>query len=106
LEAANEASEPAKPAAARAKSAGAPQPSRKLSYKEQRSLEAQKQELAELPGRIERLEAEQHSLTHRMADPAFYQQESEEISRAAARLKELDEQLGQAYGRWEELEGK
>jgi ATP-binding cassette subfamily F protein uup len=40
-----------------------------------------------------------------MGDPAFYQQESQEISRAAARLKELDEELGQAYGRWEELEG-
>jgi hypothetical protein len=41
-----------------------------------------------------------------MADPAFYQQDSEEISRSAARLRELDEELGKAYARWEELEGK
>jgi len=41
-----------------------------------------------------------------MADPAFYQQDSDEIARSAARLKELDEELQQAYARWEELEGK
>ena len=41
-----------------------------------------------------------------MAAPAFYQQESDEISRSAARLKELEEELGKAYARWEELEGK
>jgi ATP-binding cassette subfamily F protein uup len=77
---------------------------RKLSYKEQRALEAQKVELAELPQRIETLEAEQQRLTAAMADPAFYQQDSAEISRAANRLKELEEELAQAYLRWEELE--
>ena len=77
---------------------------KKLSYKEQRVLEAQKRELAELPQRIETLEAEQHKLSAAMADPAFYQRGSAEISRDAARLKELEEQLSQAYQRWEELE--
>ena len=86
------------------KNAVLPQASRKLTYKEQRQLEAQQRELEELPRRIEALEAEQHLLTTRMADPAFYQQENAEITRSANRLKELDEELAQAYLRWEELE--
>jgi ABC transport system ATP-binding/permease protein len=77
---------------------------RKLSYKEQRALEAQKRELAELPVRIENLEAEQQRITKAMADPAFYQQDNAEITRAANRLKQLEEELAQAFQRWEELE--
>jgi ATP-binding cassette subfamily F protein uup len=77
---------------------------RRLSYKEQRALEAQKQELAELPGRIEALEGEQHSLTVSMADPAFYQRDSAEIATAASRLHQIEEELAAAYLRWEELE--
>ena len=42
--------------------------------------------------------------TRRMADPAFYQQDSSEITRAANRLKELEEELALAYQRWEDLE--
>jgi len=106
-EAASEASGTTKasqPASARSKSAAAPAASRKLTYKEQRAREAQQRELAELPGRIESLEAEQQRLTALMADPAFYQQDGDEISRSAGRLRELDEQLRQAYARWEELE--
>jgi len=104
--AAGPSAKPTVPAPAHLKSAAAPASARKLTYKEQRSLEAQQRELAGLPGRIERLEAGQHELARRMADPAFYQQDSEEISRSAARLKELDEELRQAYARWEELEGQ
>ena len=81
------------------------QPSRKPTYKEQRSLEAQKRELAELPHRIETLEAEQHRLTALMAGAAFYQQDSAEIARSVQRLKELEAELRRAYLRWEELEG-
>jgi ATP-binding cassette subfamily F protein uup len=77
---------------------------RKLTYKEQRALEAQKCELTELPGRIEALESEQHQLTTAMADPVFYQRDNIEITQAANRLKELEEELAKAYQRWEELE--
>ncbi|MEI7845217.1 MAG: ATP-binding cassette domain-containing protein [Chloroflexota bacterium] len=77
---------------------------RKLTYKEQRALEAQKQELAELPGQIETLETEQHQLSAAMADPAFYQRSSAEITRDAAQLKNLEDALATAYQRWEELE--
>ena len=77
---------------------------RKLSYKEQRILEAQKKELAELPARIEKLETEQHKLSAAMANPSFYQRDSTFISSDAARLKELEDTLTVAYQRWEELE--
>jgi ATP-binding cassette subfamily F protein uup len=78
---------------------------RKLTYKEQRVLEAQKRELAEMPKRIESLENAQHQLMVAMNDPLFYQRDSAEIARDAARLKELEDQLAQAFERWEELEG-
>jgi ATP-binding cassette subfamily F protein uup len=81
-----------------------PDAPRKLSYKEQRYLESRRLELAELPRLIETLEAEQHQLTIAMADPAFYQQDNAEITRAANRLKELEEELAHAFRRWEELE--
>lgn len=76
----------------------------KLSFKERRSLDAQKRELAELPQRIEALEAEQQRLTVAMADPAFYQQDNATITQTANRIKELAEELTQAYQRWEDLE--
>ncbi|MCJ7533198.1 MAG: hypothetical protein MUO64_19525 [Anaerolineales bacterium] len=77
---------------------------RKCSYKAQRALETQKRELAALPQRIETLEAEQPRFTAAMATPAFYQRDSAEIAQTAKRLKQLEEQLAQAYQRWEELE--
>jgi ATP-binding cassette subfamily F protein uup len=70
---------------------------RKLSYNEKRELE-------ELPGRIEMLEAEQHELTVKMEDPAFYQQEGTVITQAVNRLQELHEELSRVYQRWVELE--
>ena len=77
---------------------------RRLSYKEQKALEAQKQELAELPARIEALEVEQLKISTQMAAPAFYQGDAEVIAKTAARLKELEEVLAGCYARWEELE--
>lgn len=77
---------------------------RKLSYQEQRQLEADKKELAELPERIEALEAEQSRLAAEMASPAFYQRDSEQIARAVQQAHDLEETLAQAYLRWETLE--
>jgi ATP-binding cassette subfamily F protein uup len=98
----------AKPEARPRKAALRPEPAPaapgKLTYKEQRALEAQQRELAELPQRIETLEAEIHALGEAMAAPAFYQQDSAEIARSAARLDELQDELAGAYRRWEELE--
>ena len=70
---------------------------RKLSFKEKRELD-------ELPGRIESLEAEHLKLSNTLADPAFYQRDNAEISQAVNRLKEIEDELAQAYQRWEELE--
>ena len=39
-----------------------------------------------------------------MATPTFYQQDSAEIAQAVSQLKELQDELAQAYQRWEELE--
>ncbi|MDD5371574.1 MAG: ATP-binding cassette domain-containing protein [Anaerolineaceae bacterium] len=77
---------------------------RKPSYKEQRTFEAQKLELATLPERIQALESEQSQLTQAMSSPQFYQRASAEIAQAASRLKQLEEELAQAYEHWETLE--
>jgi len=77
---------------------------KKAGYKEKREAELQKRELAELPPRIENLEAEIQRLTAEMARPAFYQQDSAEIARQAERLAALQDELAQAYIKWEELE--
>jgi len=69
---------------------------RKLSFRE-------RQELDELPRRIETLETELAQLHERMADPAFYREQGEEVAAATARLQSLEGELEGAYGRWEEL---
>jgi ATP-binding cassette subfamily F protein uup len=70
---------------------------RKLTFKETRELET-------LPRHIEELESEQKSLYERMADPEFYREAGEKISRAKARLSELEAALEETYARWQELE--
>lgn len=87
--AAKSAAEKAKPAKERA---------RKLSFKEERELEA-------LPDRIAGLEEEQQRLHATLADPEFYKSAGPEVSTLNARLEALDAELLAAYGRWEELEG-
>lgn len=72
---------------------------RRLRYEEQRELEA-------LPQRIEALETELRQLHQAMADPLFYQQDRDEIVNAKARMESLERELGEAYGRWEDLEGR
>ncbi len=69
----------------------------KLSYKERRELD-------ELPEQLHELEQQIADLQAAMADPAFFKQSGEEIARATAQLKELEEQLSESYRRWEELE--
>jgi ATP-binding cassette subfamily F protein uup len=96
--------EPEKPSKVAPKKSAEPITTPKTGYKERRVIEALKRELAELPASIEALEAEQQRLTAAMSDPAFYQRDSNEISRDASRLKELENDLAQAFQRWEELD--
>ena len=69
----------------------------KLSYKDQRELDA-------LPAHIETLEAEQETLHNRMAESGFYRQDGETIAAARQRLEEVGMALQRGYARWEELE--
>ena len=69
-----------KPAAAERRSEAA----RKLSYKEQRELEA-------LPEKIEALEAEQARLHAATSDPKFYQQPGDKIAATLERMGMIPE---------------
>lgn len=91
-------------AAEKVTAAASPEAPRKLTYKEQRALEAQKQELLDLPGRIEALEAEQAEIGKVMASPEFYQGDPAAIAQTANRMQELEKELASAYQRWQELE--
>ncbi len=70
---------------------------RKLSFKEQKELEA-------LPQKIETLEGEQQQIHTSMADPNFYRESGAKVSAMKARLEALETELAEAYKRWEELE--
>ena len=70
---------------------------KKLSFKEQRELEA-------LPGRIEKLEAGQREAHEVMSGAGFYKQSPAEIRRLHAELKQVEHELAEALARWEELE--
>ena len=70
----------------------------KLSYKDQRELDA-------LPARIESLEAELEQVQQQLSDPALYQSGGEQVGELQQRLQVLEQELEIAYDRWEELEG-
>ena len=70
---------------------------RKLSYREQRELDA-------LPERIEALEAEKAAIEARFCEPDYFARDAEGFRRDRQRLAELEEELAAAYARWEELE--
>jgi ABC transport system ATP-binding/permease protein len=70
---------------------------RKLSFKEERELEA-------LPERIAMLEEEQSTLHERLSDPDFYKKAGNETALINARLAELEQELELVFVRWEELE--
>ena len=74
-------------------------PKKKLSYKEQRELDA-------LPQRIEVLESEHTELQARIASPEFYKEGAEAIATAMARVGSLEQELLQAYERWDDLEAR
>jgi len=76
--------------------AGAATPRTKLSYKEQRELDA-------LPARIGALEAEQKSIAEAIADPSLYAKNPERATELHARYAQIDEELLAALERWEAL---
>ena len=88
------ASKKAAPKAAAAQPAAKP---RKLSYKDQRELEA-------MPATIHRLEVEQAALAGRIADPEFFRRNPNEAADAVQRLQAVEQELEAAFSRWEALE--
>jgi ATP-binding cassette subfamily F protein uup len=71
---------------------------RKLSYKEQKELEA-------LPARIEELEAALGEVQAKLGDPALYQGGGgNDVAELKGRLEEVEAELEAAYARWEELD--
>jgi len=96
----------AKQQAARAESKVAAKPAEaakakgeKLSWKEQRELEA-------LPGKIAELEEEQKRLTADLEDAGIYQRDPQAAQNKAARLAAIDEELLVLLERWEVLEAR
>jgi len=71
---------------------------RKLSYKDQRELDA-------LPAKIEVLEKKQEELETTIADPSFFQRPSGETEPTLKSLSEIQAELELAYERWSALEG-
>jgi ATP-binding cassette subfamily F protein uup len=84
-------------AAAAAMSKGAPAKVRKLSYKDQRELEA-------IPQLIQRLEAEQTELTTAIGDAELFRSKPAAAAAAVQRLESVVKELEAAFARWEALE--
>ena len=73
---------------------------KKLSYKEQRELEA-------LPGQIEALEISQAELEKHMSQPEFYDNQDDggkSVEKKLKQVADLQSQLEKTYERWEDLE--
>lgn len=78
--------------------AEAPAKAKKLSYKDQRELDA-------LPALIETLENELASLQETMQQPGFYQKDAVAISVVTDRIAEAEQELAHTFKRWEALDG-
>ncbi|MFA7667025.1 MAG: ATP-binding cassette domain-containing protein [Burkholderiaceae bacterium] len=78
---------------------GGRSPRTKLSYREQRELDA-------LPARIEALEAEQKTLETRLADPASYQEGGDTVRALRERFEAIENELLEALETWEALEAR
>ncbi len=71
----------------------------KLSYNDQRELDA-------LPAELEKLEADIAALEAQMAEPDFYKQEHQEVSAITDQLQQLKALLDEKFSRWEALESQ
>jgi len=58
-----------------------------------------------MPEKIDHLEQSIAALTNEMANPEFYQQDSNIVAQTGNELKSLQDELEQCFSRWEELEG-
>jgi len=72
---------------------------RRLSYKDQRELDA-------LPAQLEALDTERAALQADIADPKFYSREHTEVTAKLKALSDLEARIEVAFARWEELESR
>lgn len=79
------------------KKPAAVKPTKKLSYKLQRELDA-------LPAQMEALEQEIEALQETVNDPDFYTRPSDEVNAQLTALADKEALLEQQFERWEELE--
>ncbi|MEQ1758921.1 MAG: ATP-binding cassette domain-containing protein [Vicinamibacterales bacterium] len=79
--------------------ASSPGGTRKLSYREQ-------QDLKTLPSRIEAMERELEQLNSSVTSPAFYKEGAEKIHQVLARVETLQQDILDAYARWDELDSR
>jgi ATP-binding cassette subfamily F protein uup len=70
---------------------------RKLSYKDQRELDA-------MPAAIQRLEVEQAELAAAIGDPELFRRDPAAAAAAVQRLQSVQQELEAAFARWEVLE--
>ncbi len=66
--------------------------------------QAQRKELNSLPGKLEKLEAQQHALAEQLADPALFRDTPEKARELQEQLTAVDDELAACFERWEELE--
>jgi ABC transport system ATP-binding/permease protein len=88
----------AAPSSAKSQAAQPRRPA-KLSYNENRELDA-------LPARLEALEAEQKALAEKLANPATYSDRSTDVAALNRRSEAIEAELMTLLARWEELEAK
>ncbi len=74
----------------------ASKPQKKRSYKLQREID-------QLPGKIDKLEAEQLAWQEKVSAPDFYQQEQSEINDGLEAMAAIEKELEACYERWLEL---
>ncbi|MCU0857181.1 MAG: ATP-binding cassette domain-containing protein [Pontiellaceae bacterium] len=75
-----------------------PSGKRKLSNRE-------REDLRNLPKKIEQLEAELETLNQKLNDPGFYRRPSDEIKTVTERAEAVPRELDAAFARWAELDG-
>jgi len=80
-----------------AKKASPPAAAKKLGYMQQRELDA-------LPERIERLESRQAALFQAMSAEDFYRQDGQRIADVKRELGQVEQDLEEAFDRWEALD--
>ena len=59
-----------------------------------------------MPARIEAPEAEQHAVSERSGDPAFYKPPAAAITAAFERVETIERDLAGLYARWDALDSR